>query len=202
MGIQFSCHSFQSSTPKTEKLFDAQGNLRRVKVPVAAAELMLEEPGYVVPRVDDLRKTRRIPAMRADDVLAEGKAYLLVPVSRVHCVVSEVEMGAIDAASKKKRKSKKRGGSRVLPAGNAASFIFPRRVNTIMSTARNLLVVMFLLASSIAYQAAARPLEEKPIFGASAEPLFPDQAGPVPPSNPSPCTHIPTPGNGHCNNHG
>ena len=121
MGIQFSCHSFQSSTLKTAKLFDAQGNLRRVKVPVTAAELMLEEPGYVVSRLDDLRKTRRIPAMRADDVLAEGKAYLLVPVSRVHCVVSEVEMRAIDAASKKKRKSKKRGGSRVLPAGNEGS---------------------------------------------------------------------------------
>ena len=84
---------------------------------------------------------------------------------------------------------------------NQTSFIFPRRLNTIMSTTRNLLVVMFILASSIAYQAAARPLEEKPIFGASAEPLFPDDAGPVPPSSPSPCTYIPTPGNGHCNNH-
>ncbi|CBI36936.3 unnamed protein product, partial [Vitis vinifera] len=83
MGNYMTCHSFQSSTPKTAKLFDAHGNLRRVKVPVTAAELMLEEPGYVVSRVDDLRRTRRIPAMRADDVLLEGKAYLMMPVSRV-----------------------------------------------------------------------------------------------------------------------
>ncbi|KAJ9696639.1 hypothetical protein PVL29_008716 [Vitis rotundifolia] len=116
MGNYMSCYSFQPSTPKTAKLFDAHGNLRRVKVPVTAAELMLEEPGYVVSRVDDLRRTRRIPAMRADDVLLEGKAYLMMPVSRVHCVVSEVEMALIAAASK--RRSKKRGGSRVLPAGN------------------------------------------------------------------------------------
>lgn len=119
MGIQISCHAFRSYAPKTAKLFDTHGNLRQVKVPVSAAELMLEEPGYVVSRVDDLRCTRRIPAMRADDVLLAGKAYLLMPVNRVHCLVSETEMALIDVASKKKKKSsKRRGGSRVLPAGN------------------------------------------------------------------------------------
>lgn len=116
MGNHVSCYSFLQSGPGTAKLFNSNGNLRRVKVPVTAAELMLEDPGYVVSRVDDLRRTRRILAMRADDVLSAGKAYLMVPLSRVHCVVSATEMALIDAPSKKM--SKKRAGSRVLPAGN------------------------------------------------------------------------------------
>ena len=75
---------------------------------MTAVELMLEEPGYVVPRADELRRTRRIPAMRADDALLEGKAYFLMPVSRLHRLVSAVERALIDAASKKRQE--KQGG--------------------------------------------------------------------------------------------
>lgn len=117
MGNRIACHSCQPSTAKkTAKLFDAQGNLRRVKVPVTAAELMFEKPGYVVSAVDDIRRSRRIPAMRADDMLLEGKAYLMIPASRVHHAASAVEMALIDSASKKR--SEKRCGFRVLAGGD------------------------------------------------------------------------------------
>ncbi|XVF32876.1 hypothetical protein REPUB_Repub17cG0120700 [Reevesia pubescens] len=108
-----SCFIQDSIRKKMAKVIDAKGSLRKVKLPVKAAELMLEEPGHIISPVEDLKRTRRVAAMRADDELLVGKVYVLVPIRRVHCKVTDADMTIIEAAcsGKKRRKS----GAKVLP---------------------------------------------------------------------------------------
>ncbi|GMI66630.1 hypothetical protein HRI_000332300 [Hibiscus trionum] len=105
------------------KVIDAQGKLRKVELPVKAAEIMLEEPGHIISAVEELKRGRRVVAMRADDELSVGKVYALVPVGRVHCRVTDADMGVIKAAccSGKKKKS----GGKVLPDVMVAEGIPP-----------------------------------------------------------------------------
>jgi len=121
MGNYTSCCFPQSAEAQTAKLFDAHGNLQQLKLPLKAAELMLEQPGHAVAPVEELRQPRRISAMRAEDDLSAGKVYLLVPTSRVHCKVSELEMAIIELACKKRASMLKPSGSKVLPATSTAA---------------------------------------------------------------------------------
>ncbi|KAI7990290.1 hypothetical protein LOK49_LG12G00996 [Camellia lanceoleosa] len=114
MGNFTSCYNGQ---PRTAILIDSHGNLRRIKVPITAAEIMLDDPGHVVSPAQQIRRNSRIPAMKADDELSAGKAYLLVPAGRSNCKVSESEMALIDSASGGKRRLGSRS-SKVLPAAS------------------------------------------------------------------------------------
>ncbi|XP_077250818.1 uncharacterized protein LOC143890136 [Tasmannia lanceolata] len=102
------------NTKPLAKFIDPNGNLRLIGIPAQAAELMLESPGYLVAPVEELSRTRRISAMRADEELEIGKLYLMFPVSRVNCWVSEREIVAIDSATCRNKKGKT-DGSRVFP---------------------------------------------------------------------------------------
>ncbi|KAL0435961.1 UNVERIFIED_CONTAM: hypothetical protein Sradi_0304000 [Sesamum radiatum] len=111
MGNISSCFYAQSHAAK---LIDLQHNtLRLVDVPVTAAELMLEHPGYVVSPLIDFRRDFRLSAMKADEILSGGTVYILIPVTRVHGKVSESEMAFIESACGERRS--KRHSSRVLP---------------------------------------------------------------------------------------
>ncbi|PON61692.1 hypothetical protein PanWU01x14_143510 [Parasponia andersonii] len=106
--------TFSKSDP-TAKLFDAHGNLlRRVKLPLKAAELMLEEdPGHVISPADELNRTGRFCAMRAEDELMARKSYLLVPLCKVNRKVSDSDMAIIKSTTSKK---KSKNSSKVSPA--------------------------------------------------------------------------------------
>ncbi|PIN06638.1 hypothetical protein CDL12_20807 [Handroanthus impetiginosus] len=111
MGNVTSCFYVQSNKAK---LIDLHRNtMRLVDAPVTAAELMLEEPGYVVSPMSDFRRDLRLSAMKADDSLSGGGVYLLIAVNRVNGKVSESEMEFIDSACRERRA--KRRSSRVLP---------------------------------------------------------------------------------------
>ncbi|KAF4364570.1 hypothetical protein F8388_014073 [Cannabis sativa] len=118
MGNQYSLSSCVLVNPQlpTANLFDAKGNfLRPVKLPLKAAELMLEEePGHVISPAEDLRRTGRYSAMRAEDDLVAKKVYFLVPMSRVNRKISDSDMEIVKSATLKKKKSK--NSSRVSPA--------------------------------------------------------------------------------------
>lgn len=92
---------------ETAMLLDTAGNSREIKLPMKSAELMVEAIGHAVAPVEELRRTRRIKALPADEELVAGKVYLLVPVSRVHSKASEFEMALAD------KKSGQREGSNV-----------------------------------------------------------------------------------------
>ena len=114
--------SFHCFAAKSESatLFDSKGNfLRRVTLPLRAAELMLEEePGHVVSPAEEIKRTRRYGAMRAEDELSARKAYVLVPLSKLNRKLSEADMAVIveSALSNKSKAMKRSGGSRVSPA--------------------------------------------------------------------------------------
>ncbi|XP_057779405.1 uncharacterized protein LOC130997984 [Salvia miltiorrhiza] len=111
MGNSTSCFTAQSNTAK---LIDLHRETVRVfGLPTTAAELMLEAPGRVVSPVSDLRRDRRFSAMKADEILAGGGVYILIPVSRVNGKVSESEMAALDSFCGDRRS--KRRSSKVLP---------------------------------------------------------------------------------------
>ncbi|KAJ1425662.1 hypothetical protein SESBI_11021 [Sesbania bispinosa] len=114
-----SCFSVNSGSTKTTTiLLDTRGNIRKIKLPVRSGELMIEELGHVIAPVEDLRRTRRISALPADQELLAGKAYLLVPASRVHSKASESEMEIAERWSCKKRSNK--SGQRKKKSGNMA----------------------------------------------------------------------------------
>ncbi|KAK4418065.1 hypothetical protein Salat_2219200 [Sesamum alatum] len=118
MGNISSC--FYAQSHSTAKLIDLHHNsLRLVDVPVTAAELMLERPGYVVSPLIDFRRDLRLSAMKADEILSGGSVYVLIPVTRVHGKVSESEMAIIDSACGERRS--KRRSSRVLPVATEIS---------------------------------------------------------------------------------
>ncbi|KAK8688375.1 hypothetical protein V6N13_087143 [Hibiscus sabdariffa] len=77
--------SFLSGS-KSVWLIDAQGNMRKVNLPAKAAEIMLEEPGYIASALED----------------AEGS------LQSYGC-----DMGIIEAACRSRRK--KISGAKVLP---------------------------------------------------------------------------------------
>ncbi|XAR58382.1 hypothetical protein NMG60_11013765 [Bertholletia excelsa] len=102
----------------TATLLDTSGNLRRIKLPITVAEIMLDEPGHVVSPAQQVRRTFVLPAMKADEVLSAGKLFLLVPANRANSKVSGLEMALIDSAQKKRQKGR---SSKVLPAVTEAS---------------------------------------------------------------------------------
>ncbi|KAK7344385.1 hypothetical protein VNO77_13918 [Canavalia gladiata] len=102
----YSCFSVGSSK-KTATLLDTRGNVREIKLPVRSGELMIELLGHVITPVEDLRRTRRVSALTADEELVAGKVYLLAPASRVHCKASEFEMAIAEQWGQRKRKSLK-----------------------------------------------------------------------------------------------
>ncbi|KAL4558907.1 hypothetical protein LXL04_037112 [Taraxacum kok-saghyz] len=63
----------QSANSTSQENSNLQGNLRDVKVPITAVKMMLlEVPGH-------LRSTFRLSALRADNLLTNGKLYMLIP---------------------------------------------------------------------------------------------------------------------------
>ncbi|KAI4301490.1 hypothetical protein L6164_034765 [Bauhinia variegata] len=88
-----------------------------VNLPLKSAELMIDEPGHVITPVDELRRTQRISALGADEELRPGKAYMVVPASRLHSKVSPFEMGITEEWASCENNNKKR---RNKPSGNVS----------------------------------------------------------------------------------
>jgi hypothetical protein len=91
---------------KTATLLDTSGNIQEIKLPMKSAELMIELIGHVITPVEDLLRTRRITALRADEELVAGKVYLAVPVSRVNSKATEFEIAMAEEGSGKRKGNK------------------------------------------------------------------------------------------------
>ncbi|CAO2826625.1 unnamed protein product [Amaranthus hypochondriacus] len=108
-----------SNSKNKAKLIDSLGQIKQVQLPITVAELMLENPGFATASVEELRKSHRITAMRADDLLIGRKVYLLVPVEKVNSKLFDFQMDAIEAltfsSSNGKMSRKLSGKSKVSP---------------------------------------------------------------------------------------
>lgn len=115
MGNLASCLGITSTKTslKTAKLIDFHGNLRHINVPITVAEHMLEHPGYFISPAQDIRRTLRFPALKADEELVPGKLYMLVPATKLHSKPSVAEIAVLDSACQNRRW--KRPSAKVLP---------------------------------------------------------------------------------------
>ncbi|WOL10285.1 hypothetical protein Cni_G19040 [Canna indica] len=120
MGNGASCVS--ASRAAAAKLVRTDGVVCPVETPAGAAEIMMEFPGHVVARADEVARTRRAAPMRADDELRPGAVYLLLPLDRVGSRLSdqqmEVLLDALPGRRRQRRKTTKAGcggGRRVFP---------------------------------------------------------------------------------------
>ncbi|GAU11285.1 hypothetical protein TSUD_342760 [Trifolium subterraneum] len=96
----------KSKKNKTATLLDTSGNIQEIKLPMKSAELMIELIGHVITPAENLIRTRRITALRADEELIAGKVYLAVLVSRVNCKASEFEIAMAEEGSGKRKGNK------------------------------------------------------------------------------------------------
>ncbi|KAL5722437.1 hypothetical protein ACHQM5_005960 [Ranunculus cassubicifolius] len=104
MAAALFCFLSNYSKPRRANIFDPQGQLQRLELPITAAELMLEAPGSIVCCVNELQKTRGIWGLRADENLMAGKFYIMFPAKRVYGKLSQLELGIIEDACKNKGK--------------------------------------------------------------------------------------------------
>ncbi|KAL5700917.1 hypothetical protein ACHQM5_026314 [Ranunculus cassubicifolius] len=111
MGFSLFCSSSISSKLKTAYLFDVQGQLQRLDLPITVGELIFDSPGYIICPVDELRVSRVIWVLRANEELRDGEFYMVLPDKRAYSKVSESEWQVIKAACKKKK------GGKVVPVG-------------------------------------------------------------------------------------
>lgn len=122
MGNFGSCIKTQNSSNSKNmaKLVDPQGNIRLLNLPITCAELMLENPGFALAPVEEVRKSHRLPAMRADDMLLGREVYLLVPVDKVNFRLTDLQLAVIDSLicacnNNKMVGTRTRGGSKISP---------------------------------------------------------------------------------------
>lgn len=110
------CTSCCYIEPQTAMLIDGRGNFRQVKLPITAADLMIDEPGHLISPIDSiLRRTLRYQAMPADQQLLAGKLYMFVPAAKLHSKLSQSDIAMLDSLYKKRRPLKRRS-SKVLPS--------------------------------------------------------------------------------------
>ncbi|KAL8161137.1 hypothetical protein V2J09_012626 [Rumex salicifolius] len=80
------------------------GDIRTLKEPMKAAELMLETPNFFLVNARSLQIGRRFAALNADEDLEIGSVYVFFPMKRLNSVVAAADMGALFMAAKKKGK--------------------------------------------------------------------------------------------------
>ncbi|CAO2826624.1 unnamed protein product [Amaranthus hypochondriacus] len=108
-----------SNTNHVAKLVNSHGQVKLIELPITTAELMVENPGYAIVSVEELRRTHRIPAMSADNRLLGGKIYLLVPFDKVNSRLTDLQLAALEnlicSYCDETVGRRARGGSKVSP---------------------------------------------------------------------------------------
>ncbi|GAB2298418.1 hypothetical protein Dimus_032484 [Dionaea muscipula] len=98
MGNYNSCyHGEKSEAHEVIKIIDHEGNLQRVRAGTTAAEMMLDNPGYVLSPAREIRRNHRVKAVKADEELMGGEVYMLVPFGRIHHTASESDMALVQS---------------------------------------------------------------------------------------------------------
>jgi len=116
MGNSVLCSS--NSVPSgTVKVIHWDGSVQGFQRIIKAAELMLDNPQHFVCHANGLQIGRRINPLSADEDLDLGHLYFLVPMTKLHSVLSATDMTslAFKANSAMKTASRWSSGTRILP---------------------------------------------------------------------------------------
>ncbi|KAH6754948.1 hypothetical protein C2S52_009618 [Perilla frutescens var. hirtella] len=100
---------------RVTKVIFPSGELRPLRDPTKAAELMLEVPNSFVVNTKSLQIGKRFNALNADEDLEMGNVYVFFPMSRLNAVVTAADMGALFLAANSSAKRVSRGSVRILP---------------------------------------------------------------------------------------
>lgn len=117
MGNYISCAS-DSVPSNTVKVLSWNGTVQELQRRIKAAELMLDNPQHFVCHANGLQIGRRINPLSADEELDLGYLYFLLPMAKLHSVLSGTDMAslAFKANSAMKPANRRSSGARVLPA--------------------------------------------------------------------------------------
>ncbi|CAA6665432.1 unnamed protein product [Spirodela intermedia] len=80
---------------KSAKVIFPGGEVRRVDLPVNAAELMLDAPNHFLVSAQEMRVGRRFSPLAADEDLDAGAFYVMLPMKRVNSAVTAADMAAL-----------------------------------------------------------------------------------------------------------
>ncbi|CAK9170509.1 unnamed protein product [Ilex paraguariensis] len=71
------------------------GEIRHIREPVKAAELMLDCPSFFLVNSRSLNIGKRFSALSADEDLEFGNVYIMFPMKRVNAVVTAADMAVL-----------------------------------------------------------------------------------------------------------
>jgi len=116
MGSYLSCSS-NSVTSNTVKVVNSNGRVQALQRGIKAAELMLDNPQHFVCHANGLQIGCRINPLPADEELDLGYLYFLLPMAKLHSVLSGSDMAslALKANSAMKAATRRNSGARILP---------------------------------------------------------------------------------------
>jgi len=116
MGSYISCAS-NTVPSSTVKVIHWNGSVQDLQRRITAAELMLDNPQHFVCHANGLQIGRRINPLTADEELDLGYLYFLLPMPKLHSVLSGTDMAslAFKANSAMKAAKRRSSGARVLP---------------------------------------------------------------------------------------
>jgi hypothetical protein len=116
MGNYVSCAS-NSVPSNTVKVVSWNGSVQELQRRIKAAELMLDNPQHFVCHANGLQIGRRINPLSADEELDLGYLYFLLPMAKLHSVLSGTDMASLSfkANSAMKAATRRSSGARILP---------------------------------------------------------------------------------------
>nr|ABK25935.1 unknown [Picea sitchensis] len=121
MGSYISCSSNSVTsgtvTSGTVKVINSNGSVQTLQRRIKAAELMLDNPQHFVCHANGLQIGRRINPLTADEELDFGHLYFLLPMAKLHSVLSGTDMASLasKANSSMKAATRRNSGARILP---------------------------------------------------------------------------------------
>lgn len=96
MGNYASACSFMISpamkTNKAARVIFPSGEIRQLREPIKAAEIMFESPGFFLVNSRSLNINRRFVPLSADEELESGNVYIMFPMRRVNSVITPADM--------------------------------------------------------------------------------------------------------------
>jgi hypothetical protein len=117
MGNYISCTFIVPTirTFKAARVIFPGGEIRHLREPVKAAELMLESPNFFLVNSKSLNIGRRFAALSADEDVEFGNVYIMFPMRRVNSIVTPADMAAFFMSASSASKRISNGKVRVIP---------------------------------------------------------------------------------------
>ncbi|KAK1412045.1 hypothetical protein QVD17_32999 [Tagetes erecta] len=79
-------------TNKAARVIFPSGEIRQLREPIKAAEIMFESPGFFLVNSRSLNINRRFSPLSADEELERGNVYIMFPMRRVNSVITPADM--------------------------------------------------------------------------------------------------------------